>query len=163
MLALRPTAAFEDLPAPDVIVVPGGVGTRACSTTSASRWLRRGPRDARVDDLRLHGLARARRGRPAAGLDRDDALARARDAARFGAEPTVDRVVEHRARSSPPPACPRASTWPCGWRPVPGDDFARAIQLLIEYDPQPPFDSGSTAKAGPGLTGLIRERAASFR
>jgi transcriptional regulator GlxA family with amidase domain len=27
------------------------------------------------------------------------------------------------------------------------DDTARAIQLSIEYDPQPPFDSGSTAKA----------------
>ncbi len=29
MLALEATAAFEDLPAPDVIVVPGGTGTRA--------------------------------------------------------------------------------------------------------------------------------------
>jgi hypothetical protein len=46
---------------------------------------------------------------------------------------------------------------------IAGDDFARAVQLLIEYDPQPPYDSGSTAKAGPELTGLIRERAASFR
>jgi transcriptional regulator GlxA family with amidase domain len=28
-----------------------------------------------------------------------------------------------------------------------GDDMARAIQLAIEYDPQPPFDSGSPKKA----------------
>jgi transcriptional regulator GlxA family with amidase domain len=27
------------------------------------------------------------------------------------------------------------------------DDTARAIQLAIEYDPQPPFDAGSTRKA----------------
>jgi transcriptional regulator GlxA family with amidase domain len=46
---------------------------------------------------------------------------------------------------------------------IAGDDFARAIQLLIEYDPQPPYDAGSTAKAGPQLTGLVRERAAAFR
>jgi transcriptional regulator GlxA family with amidase domain len=32
-----------------------------------------------------------------------------------------------------------------------GDDAAEAVQLGIEYDPQPPFDSGSTAKAHPEL------------
>ncbi|MCE5289148.1 MAG: DJ-1/PfpI family protein, partial [Nocardiaceae bacterium] len=30
---------------------------------------------------------------------------------------------------------------------IAGDDVARAAQLMIEYDPQPPYDSGSTAKA----------------
>jgi transcriptional regulator GlxA family with amidase domain len=30
---------------------------------------------------------------------------------------------------------------------VAGEDWAKAIQLSIEYDPQPPFDSGSPAKA----------------
>ena len=30
-----------------------------------------------------------------------------------------------------------------------GDDVAQAIQLGIEYDPQPPFDAGSTHKAPP--------------
>ncbi|WP_454195809.1 DJ-1/PfpI family protein [Nocardia sp. Marseille-Q1738] len=31
------------------------------------------------------------------------------------------------------------------------DDTARAIQLGIEYDPQPPFDAGDAARADPGL------------
>jgi transcriptional regulator GlxA family with amidase domain len=30
-----------------------------------------------------------------------------------------------------------------------GEQVAKAIQLAIEYDPQPPFDAGSPAKAGP--------------
>ena len=30
-------------------------------------------------------------------------------------------------------------------------DLARRIQLMIEYDPQPPFDAGSPEKAGPDL------------
>ena len=30
---------------------------------------------------------------------------------------------------------------------IAGEDVAQAIQLRIEYDPQPPFDVGSTAKA----------------
>ena len=36
-----------------------------------------------------------------------------------------------------------------------GDDIARAVQLGIEYDPQPPFDAGSPAKAGPELVELV--------
>ena len=35
------------------------------------------------------------------------------------------------------------------------DENAQAIQLYTEYDPQPPFDSGSTAKASPE----VQERA----
>ena len=46
---------------------------------------------------------------------------------------------------------------------IAGDDVARAIQLLIEYDPQPPYDAGSTEKAGPELTAFVRDRVASFR
>jgi hypothetical protein len=34
------------------------------------------------------------------------------------------------------------------------DDTARAIQLGIEYDPQPPFDAGSPDKAGPQIVEL---------
>ena len=48
---------------------------------------------------------------------------------------------------------------------VAGDEIAQAIQLGIEYDPQPPFDSGSVAKATDAirnltLAGLAREDAA---
>lgn len=46
-----------------------------------------------------------------------------------------------------------------------GDDYARAVQLALEYDPQPPFDSGSPAKAPPPvlefLTNYFAERRAS--
>jgi transcriptional regulator GlxA family with amidase domain len=37
-----------------------------------------------------------------------------------------------------------------------GEDGAKAIQLGIEYDPAPPFDSGSPEKADPELVELIR-------
>ena len=38
-----------------------------------------------------------------------------------------------------------------------GDEIAKAIQLAIEYDPQPPFDSGSPSKATPELVALVSE------
>ncbi len=46
---------------------------------------------------------------------------------------------------------------------IAGDDYARAIQLLIEYDPEPPYDCGSTRKAGPQMTEFVRQATASFR
>lgn len=36
---------------------------------------------------------------------------------------------------------------------IEGDEFAQAVQLWIEYDPQPPHDTGSVAKAGAELAG----------
>jgi putative intracellular protease/amidase len=37
-----------------------------------------------------------------------------------------------------------------------GEEVAQAIQLGIEYDPEPPFDAGTPAKAGPRLVELVR-------
>jgi hypothetical protein len=41
-----------------------------------------------------------------------------------------------------------------------GDAIAQAIQLSIEYDPQPSFDSGSVAKAAPSTVQLVRSATA---
>jgi len=41
---------------------------------------------------------------------------------------------------------------------VHGADLARQIQLMIEYDPQPPFDAGSPEKAGPELVAATLAR-----
>ena len=46
---------------------------------------------------------------------------------------------------------------------IAGDDFARAVQLMIEYDPEPPFDAGSVEKAPDDLVSTIRDQAAQFR
>jgi putative intracellular protease/amidase len=42
-----------------------------------------------------------------------------------------------------------------------GDDVARAIQLAIEYDPQPPYDDGSLATASADIVALVRSVLAS--
>jgi len=43
---------------------------------------------------------------------------------------------------------------------IAGDDVAQAVQLSIEYDPQPPFDAGSPAKAPEPIVQLLRQRSA---
>ena len=42
---------------------------------------------------------------------------------------------------------------------IAGEEYAQAIQLGIEYDPQPPFRSGSTATAPPAIVALVRGNA----
>ena len=37
-----------------------------------------------------------------------------------------------------------------------GPEIAQAVQLGIEYDPQPPFDSGAPSKADPEILALVR-------
>jgi cyclohexyl-isocyanide hydratase len=38
-----------------------------------------------------------------------------------------------------------------------GEDFARALELTLEYDPQPPFGTGTPGKAGPKITAAMMQ------
>jgi transcriptional regulator GlxA family with amidase domain len=78
----------------------------------------------------------------------------------FGAAPTGRRVVEQGKVITAAGVSSGIDMGLTLAAKIAGDDFAKTIQLLIEYDPQPPFDSGSTAKAAPELVERIRELAA---
>jgi transcriptional regulator GlxA family with amidase domain len=41
---------------------------------------------------------------------------------------------------------------------IAGAEVAQAIQLGIEYDPQPPFDAGAPEKAPAAIVELLRSR-----
>lgn len=41
-----------------------------------------------------------------------------------------------------------------------GADLAKSVQLFAEYDPQPPFDTGTPHKASPELVQAMREKVA---
>jgi transcriptional regulator GlxA family with amidase domain len=150
MLGLSADATFEELPEPDVIVFPGGVGTRALETDDrVLGWLRRAHTGTRFTTsvctgsivLAAAGLLR--------GLPATTHWSCYRDLAAHGAEPTADRVVEHLDRriitsagvSSGIDMALRLTEL------LVDRTAAQAAQLMIEYDPQPPFDCGSVAKS----------------
>jgi transcriptional regulator GlxA family with amidase domain len=82
--------------------------------------------------------------------------------ATFGARPTERRVVEQGKVITAAGVSSGIDMALALAARIAGDDFARTIQLMIEYDPQPPFDSGSTAKATPELVALLRKGAAEY-
>ena len=69
----------------------------------------------------------------------------------LGAEPTEERVVVEGkiVTAAGVSSGIELARWLAGQ--LASEEQAKAIQLGIEYDPQPPFDSGSTTKAHPEL------------
>jgi putative intracellular protease/amidase len=159
-LAVIADATFEDLPNPDVIVVPGGFGTRALMNDETILcWLRGAHKTSDWTTSVCTGALLL----AAAGLlDRIEATTHwlALDVLRdYGATPVSRRVVEQGKVITAAGVSSGIDMALTLAAKIAGEDIAEAIQLGIEYDPQPPFDSGSTAKARPEIVELVRGRA----
>ena len=147
-LAIVADRAIADVPAPDIVVVPGGLGTRVLLEHGPLlAWLRSVHETTTwTTSVCTGSLLLA-----AAGL-LDGAPATTHWLARdtlgsLGARPVPDRVVRHGKIIT---AAGVSSGIDMALRLVAlmhGDVAAQAVQLGIEYDPQPPFDSGSPEKA----------------
>ncbi len=164
MLAIEATAAFEDVPSPDIVLVPGGIGTRdLLGDERLLDWLREAHRTSSWTTSVCTGSLLLGAAGILDGLRATSHWLELEALADYGAEPTSERVV---AQGKVVTAAGVSSgidmaLWLSG--EIAGPEFARAIQLMIEYDPEPPFDAGSTAKAGPELVEQVRSAAASFR
>ncbi len=82
------------------------------------------------------------------------------DLERYGARPTGRRVVEQGKVITAAGVSSGIDMGLVLAEKIAGRDVAEAIQLGIEYDPQPPFDAGSVEKARPETVELIRSLAA---
>jgi putative intracellular protease/amidase len=153
-------AALEDVPRPDVVVVPGGIGTRSLlDDERLLGWIRTAHESTRFTTSVCTGSLLL----AAAGLL--DGLTAAthwgaRDTlAQLGATPVPDRVVEHLDRrivtaagvSSGIDMALRLSEI------LFDRTTAEAMQLYIEYDPQPPFDAGALEKAPAAVVERVAE------
>ncbi|MGH7910905.1 MAG: DJ-1/PfpI family protein, partial [Candidatus Dormibacteraceae bacterium] len=78
--------------------------------------------------------------------------------ARFGARPVQRRVVEQGKVITAAGVSAGIDMALMLAARIAGDDVAQAIQLGIEYDPEPPFDSGSTRSASKRIVELARQR-----
>ncbi|MYR39855.1 DJ-1/PfpI family protein [Streptomyces sp. SID4944] len=76
----------------------------------------------------------------------------------FGAEPTGERVVFDGKYVTAAGVSSGIDMGLALLGRIAGDDTARSVQLLTEYDPQPPYDCGSPEKAPAALVEQWREK-----
>lgn len=159
--SIVPTTAFADCPQLDVICVPGGGGQVAVmGDPEALDFLRKQAAKARyVTSVCTGSLILG-----AAGLLKGYKSAchwAWRDMLKdFGATPVAERVVRDRNRISGGGVTAGIDFGLTVAAELAGEEAAKSIQLVLEYDPQPPFDAGSPEKAGPERVKRIYERLA---
>jgi putative intracellular protease/amidase len=162
-LALVASCALEEVPSPDILVVPGGYGNRALlEHEPLLDWIR----TAHATTTWTTSVCTGSLLLAAAGL-LDGAPATTHwlvfDALTgLGAEPVADRVVEHGKIITAAGVSAGIDMALRLVQRIGGDELAQAIQLGIEYDPDPPFDCGSPEKAPPAIVELVRRASSAW-
>ena len=157
--ALLPTATFDEVREADILCVPGGFGCiDVMQDEAALAWVRSvGEKAKWVTSVCTGSLILG-----AAGLLRGY-CATSHWAWRdylglFAAEPVAERVVFDRNRVTGGGVTAGIDFALALVAAIEGEENARAIQLGLEYDPHPPFDSGTPDKAGEDLVRRVHER-----
>jgi putative intracellular protease/amidase len=155
-LGLVTDHALEDVPAPDVMVIPGGsAGTmRAAGDEKILSWVR-GAHETSTwttsvcTGALILGAAGVLQGKKAtthwAAKDMLQTFGAQYAGVRFVREGKVITAAGVSAGID-------MALYLAG--EIAGPEIAQAIQLMLEYDPDPPFDSGSPAKATPEIREL---------
>jgi cyclohexyl-isocyanide hydratase len=159
--SILPTATFADLPTVDILCVPGGMGINGViADDAAMAWVEQVGRDATwVTSVCTGSLILG-----AAGLLRGyragSHWAWRHMLPLFGAVPVAERVVVDRNRVTGGGVTAGIDFALTLTAMIRGEDHARAVQLSLEYDPAPPFDSGSPERAGKAVVVRFQERMA---
>jgi putative intracellular protease/amidase len=160
MLALSADLALDDLPDPDIVVVPGGYGTRALlDDAQMVGWVRRAHETSEWTTSVCTGSLLLAAAGILDGLEATTHWMLLDKLGELGATPVSRRVVEQGKVITAAGVSSGIDMALVLAAHVAGDDVARAIQLGIEYDPEPPFDSGSPSKAGAGIVELVTQLA----
>ncbi|MGW9027378.1 DJ-1/PfpI family protein [Streptomyces sp. NPDC055722] len=158
-LALTADRTLAEVPAPDIVVVPGGPGqTPQMENEALLDWLRSADATSTWTTsvctgsllLAAAGLLRGRRATSHwLALD---------FLAQFGAQPTGERVVFDGKYVTAAGVSSGIDMGLTLLGRIAGDEHAQAVQLLTEYDPQPPYDAGSPDKAPAHLIAEFRTK-----
>jgi putative intracellular protease/amidase len=156
-LGITADLALAELPDPDVLLVPGGEGNRPLlADEEVLDWVRAAHETSTWTTsvctgslvLGAAGILEGKRATSHWAF-----LERLSD---YGAEPVAERVVtDGKVVTAAGVAAGIDMALTLAARDA-GDEFAQAVQLGIEYDPQPPFDTGTPDKAPPEIVAAVR-------
>ncbi|MFV1992140.1 MAG: DJ-1/PfpI family protein [Acidimicrobiales bacterium] len=158
ILSLTATASFSDVPKPDIVVVPGGTsGTDvAMKDERLLSWLQDvAPTTTWMTSVCTGSLILASAGllKGIPATTHWGAMDRLGD---LGAVATKQRVIIGDGIATAAGVSAGIDMALTLAAEIAGADYARALQLGIEYGPHPPFDAGSPEKAGEELTALVQ-------
>jgi putative intracellular protease/amidase len=162
-LRLVADAAIDDVLGPDVIVVPGGPGQNAhMHDGPILRWLRNADAHSTWTASVCSGSLLLAAAGLLAGRRATTHWLRHEDLAPLGAVPVNERVVfDGKYVTAAGVSAGLDMAFALAGR-IAGDAVAQAIQLGHEYDPQPPYQAGSPAKAPRAITEAVLARRAAI-
>jgi len=157
-LALLAGASFDEVDRADILVVPGGPGTRAMMTDEALLgWVRKIHATTQWTTSVCTGSLVLGAAGLLKGIEAVTHWGAMHELEAVGATPLAERVV---IRGKIVTAAGVSAGIDMGLTlaaRIAGEEIAKAIQLGIEYDPQPPFDSGHPRSASPDTVQLVAE------
>ena len=150
-------AGLGDVPAPEIVLVPGGPGQEAALGDQALLgWLRQvHERSEYTTSVCTGSLVLAAAGLLEGRRATSHWLALER-LGEMGAHPVAERIVQDGKIITCAGVSAGIDMGLDLAARLAGEPVARAIQLGLEYDPQPPWDAGSPAKAQPETVALLR-------
>jgi transcriptional regulator GlxA family with amidase domain len=157
VLAIDTEGPLERIEPPDIVLVPGGPGDEAAAADPRIRaWLRRvHPTTKWTTSVCTGSIVLAAAGL-LDGVEATTHWASYGRLAALGATPVARRVVRSGKIVTGAGVSAGIDMALELVREETGDDFAQGLQLAIEYDPAPPFDAGSPAKAPAHVVETVR-------
>ena len=147
-LALVADYSLDEVNSADVLVVPGGFATRALEgDEDLLGWIRAMDATTTWTTSVCTGSMLLAAAGLLEGKEATTHWASLERLAEYGAIPTARRVVEQGKVMTAAGVSAGIDMALTLTARIAGDEYAQAVQLGIEYDPQPPFDAGSVAKA----------------
>jgi putative intracellular protease/amidase len=153
---------FADVPRPDVLVVPGGFidpRTGPCKVAAEGGpiidWIRAVHEHTTFTTSVCTGALLLGKAGLLDGLRATTHWAAYDDLRGFGAEPTEQRVVFQGKIVTGAGVSAGIDLALAVLAELHGPEMAQAVQLAIEYDPDPPFDSGAPSKAPAAIRDLV--------
>lgn len=149
---------FDEMNRPDVTLVPGGFVARrlARDRDPIVDWLASTHERTTFTTSVCTGALLLGAAGILEGLDATTHWFAYDELARYGARPTEQRVVRQGKVWTGAGVSAGIDLALTLVAETHGPEMAQAIQLGIEYDPQPPFDSGAPSKAAPEILELVR-------
>ena len=162
-MAILSTMRFADCHALDLICVPGGAGQiDLMDDEETLDFLRRiAPTCQLVTSVCTGSLVLAAAGL-LEGYKATSHWSSIDQLSLLGAIPVAERVVRDRDRVTGAGVTSGIDFALTVVADLLGDETAREIQLQMEYDPEPPFQSGSPRSASPALVQAMREKIGPF-